>query len=228
MCVKMKMMKTINLINTVNFDYLTGMPITPGNAYPDQAQFSDNDVVKRKLWYHASNNPQWLEDVVRNNAPVHLGSKQSAFDRMNLLSEYTSEGDEWFIYAVWLTYEATVADHYVEDMLDEWVGRVFADTGMTDDEWFDTTLFDSPDPVLDKDFNKTTQGNSFVRYVNMHENPGHISLFGNPVELDFAGVFVVDKDKQELTELDPENTNPSMSYTYKDFHATDFDKEFGS
>lgn len=222
------MMKTINLIDKVNFEYQSGEPVTPRNAYPDQAPFNDNDVVKRKLWYHATNNPQWLESVVRNNAPVHLGSKQSAFDRMNLLSEYTSDGDEWFIYAVWLTYDATIADHYVEDMLDGWVGNVFTDNGMTDEEWFDTTLFDSPPPVLDKNFSKMTQGNSFVRYVNMHENPGHISLFGNPRKLELACFFEVDKENQEIVELDQTDDGSQVWYSYKEFHDTDFDQEFNS
>lgn len=229
LCAILELMKTINLINKVTFNRATGKSSADGSsAYPDQAFLDDKEEAKRVLWYHATKNPNWLEEVVRNNATVHLGSKKSAFDRMKLLSGYTSNNEQWFLYAVWLTDKAVIASHYVEDMLDDWTTNVYADNGMNDDEWFDTSIFTAPSPMLDKEFRKMTAGNDFVRYVNLHENPGHISLFGNPSELELACVFEFDTEGERIFECDNDNPDTQLSYSYQEFHEVDLDELLGS
>lgn len=228
-CAILGMMKNINLIQTVTFDHVPGQPLSGGRvAHPDQHHLGSIDTSKGNLWYHATKNPNWLREVSENNTPVHLGSKKSAFDRMELLSNYTSGDDRWFIYAVWLTEEASIATHYVEDMLDDWATSVYADNGMSDDEYFDTSLFNSPVAVKDKDFKKITGDNDFVRYVNQHENPGHISLFGDPKELELACVFELDREDGVLFELDVVDLDDQLEYNYEDFLQVDLDGLLGS
>lgn len=185
--IELVVMNTIEIIKELRF-----FAFSPDghSSYPNQSHLDDISIVKDVHWYHATSNPNWLEDVVYNNVPVHLGSEETALDRMRFLSSSVGSFEspsEWFLFKLKLSRSATVAKHYVKDMVDDWANTVYDDSYFDDYSW--ESLLDREPFMFSREFRKLTNSNDFVRYVNLHEYQGHISLIGNPSQLEIVDVF---------------------------------------
>lgn len=115
-------------------------------------------AVKTRFWYHSTRVQYWNEKIKDAGVPVHLGNLTTAIDRAN--DEFAQgnfyPGHKWTytIYKIMLNPFASISDVVCHDLVNDWSE--------------DMTSF------------KEVVGKDFVRYINTFENPGSVSIFGDP------------------------------------------------
>jgi len=141
----------------------------------DAAKFFNVDTVRKTRWFHATDNPNWFEEI-RNggnvksdyygqgDVMVHLGIKDSALARAEqrhdeFISCYGVEIPQWYLYEVELKTDI----------------EIFPE--MQDDEDGFPSNSAAPEDMYTDGFEWSPQG--VTRYVNAFEQPGSISLLAN-------------------------------------------------
>lgn len=138
-------------------DYCTAAP-NEINGYriynADKKLATSKREVKTRYWYHSTTQENWIEKVREANVPVHLGNKQAAFERA--IDQCNETGNNThFLYKVKLNTFAKVANNICPDLNNHWSESM-------------------------DEFKRNTNGRSFVRYINSHEDAGSVSLYGDP------------------------------------------------
>lgn len=128
----------------------------------DREILDDPTKSMERVWFHATDNPDWLEDVIEAGVTVHLGSFATALNAAAM----RSERDESYVWKIQINESATVVPWVAPDSVDKWIEDV--------EEFTANTGFD------------------FLNYVNLYESPGSISMIGDPNMITILGMEVID------------------------------------
>lgn len=144
------------------------------NVNPEAERWMDVNNVRNDTWFHVTSNPDWHNAVRDAGVPVHIGSLEASMHRQNTLNGYC---EEWFLYEIGIDSDATIANHFTFDIVDDWPH------------------------LLDSSFDWVSKRSDFVRYVNEFEAPGSISLYGDPNFLHIKRVLTLDPATREFNPL---------------------------
>lgn len=126
----------------------------------EKVLLTSTTAIKTCVWYHATRVANWDKKIKTAGVPVHLGNRKTAMDRGN--DEYHSGTTrKYTLYKIILNPFASISDVVCPDLVNDW---------SEDMESFNAIV-----------------GEDFVRYVNAYENPGSVSIFGDPSKFIIVG-----------------------------------------
>lgn len=171
-----------------SFDELYfAMPVASKQVGSDAVKFFDKKETVRTTWYHATRNPNWMDDVVEAGVMVHLGSNDAAKDRVGHLMDEYLDVEGVFMYEVSIDGDANVADAVYPDMNDLWRHKIQDE--VNDDSVFKTSDGEVPMSVFLREMYDPNV--DVVRYVNHYESASSVSLLINPRALKVVKVTKV-------------------------------------
>lgn len=117
-------------------------------------------AVKTRYWYHSTTRADWDEQIKAAGIPVHLGNEMTSHE-VAANHHYGGGPREYYVYKVMLNPLAAISNVVCQDMANNWSENM-------------------------DQFESRADGD-MVRYVNSYENPGTVSLIGNPKKFIIVG-----------------------------------------
>ena len=117
-------------------------------------------AVKTRYWYHSTTRPDWDEQIKAAGIPVHLGNEMTSHE-VAANHHYDGGPRDYYVYKVMLNPLASISNVVCQDMANNWSETMGQFESRADSD--------------------------MVRYVNSYENPGTVSLIGNPKKFIIVG-----------------------------------------
>jgi len=161
--------------------------MTPENP---SAKFMDKQAVKDAVWYHSTQDPDWLQSFEdEEGVEVHLGVEDAAFDRAlyaNAGVNRSTSPEDFYVYEVKLDDSAEINDGVAPNNYEV--------------DWQNHKRWDDEND---------RRGDDVMRYYNVCEAPGSISLLANAKKLKIVGMrkVTVEEARRRQSVM---NINPSL------------------
>lgn len=127
----------------------------------DKSILSNPEESLQRTWFHATDNPDWMECVTEAEVTVHIGSYEAALSAAIERSLCESS----YVFELKLLDTTSIAPWVCPDVVNLWNEEV--------DEFTENLEHD------------------FINYVNLYESPGSISMIGDPKKLVIIGMTKV-------------------------------------
>jgi len=138
----------------------------PVDIREGEMKYINDSVVRDSHWFHITTHANWIEGTQSAGVMTHLGSRESAMDRLNHLvfrdaeKTATQEEQHYYLYEVALKPKVGITPGIMRDQVTSWPKKI-ADIK----------------ELRFKDFFKKGH---VTRYMNIYEGPGTVSLLADP------------------------------------------------